>query len=219
MNSKPRQRFLWPLHRNTARLEVSGDTHGRSLGTTLARRSLCGVFGFVLPLSLSTIGTAHALPPLVKAADLAQPNIEAFWREPGFLVCVPSQPGLPGQMPLEDSRPLQLPKDLESWTVIGQSCQAQPRHHTRLAGVPIEAAVSGDAIHPTVQLWMGGRPVAEALLGRPAKVCEIQIIEADAIQGLEIVVAWRLSNDQALRGFTIYRVPESLDPTPAGPPE
>ena len=135
------------------------------------------------------------------------------------MVGVPSLPDRPGLMPLEDNRPLKLPKDLEPWANIGQSCQDQPRHHTRLGGVPIEAVVSGDAIHPTVQLWMGGRPVAEALLGRPAQVCEIQIIEADAIQGLEIVVAWRLSSDQNLRGFTIYRVPESLDPTPVGPPE
>ena len=66
---------------------------------------------------------------------------------------------------------------------------------------------------------MGGRPVAEALLGRPARVCEIQIKEADDIMGPEILVAWRLTADEDIRGFTVYRVPESLDPTPVRPPD
>mgnify|MGYP003316239784 CR=1 FL=1 len=58
-----------------------------------------------------------------------------------------------------------------------------------------------------------------ALLGRPARVCEIQIKEADDIMGPAILVAWRLTADEDIRGFTVYRVPESLDPTPVRPPD
>ena len=211
--------FLWRTPRGTARLRVSGDTHGRNFGSTLARCGIHRLFGALLPLGLSVGQVAHALPPLVKAADLAQQDLQGFWRSGEFIVGMTHLPSRPALMPLEGSTPLSLPRDMSAWTDLGQTCEQTPRHHARLGGLPVESVVGGDYIPPTVELWMRGRPVAEALLGRPARVCEIQIAEADSIAGLEILVAWRLTADERIRGFTVYRVPESLDPTPVRPPE
>ena len=210
---------MWPSRTGGVTLQLSGDKNGRDLGSTFARCGVHWLLGFVLPLSLIIGRAAHALPPLVKAADLAQPELQGFWRDSAFMVGMPDLPNRPALMPLRNNRPMKLPHDLSGWTDVGLDCQRTPRHHARLGGVPIEAVMGGDAIHPTVELWMGGRPVAEALLGRPARVCEIQIKEADDIMGPEILVAWRLTADEDIRGFTVYRVPESLDPTPVRPPD
>ena len=210
---------MWPTQSGEAKLQLSGDKNGRDTGSTFARSGIHRLLGLVLPLSLSIGQAAHALPPLVKAADLAQPGLQGFWRDSAFMVGMPDTQSRPALMPLKGNKPLKLPHDLSNWVDIGVDCQRTPRHQARLGGVPIEAVVGGDAIHPTVELWIGGRPVAEALLGRPARVCEIQIKEADDIVGPEILVAWRLAADEDIRGFTVYRVPESLDPTPVRPPD
>ena len=213
------QRTVRRVRAVKARLSVSGGTHGRNIGSTLSGRRLHWMLGALLPLSLSFGQAAHALPPLVKAADLAQADLQGFWRNGEFMVGVPHLPARPALLPLQNNRPSNLPPDLSGWTVIGQSCDESPRHQDRLGGVTIEAAVGGDAMHPTVELRLGGRLVAEALLGRPAKVCEVHITDADAIVGPEILVAWRLGSAEDIRGFTVYRVPESLDPTPVSPPD
>ena len=213
------QRTVRRVRAVKARLSVSGGTHGRNIGSTLSGRRLHWLLGALLPLSLSFGQAAHALPALVKAADLAQPDLQGFWRSGEFMVGVPHLPARPALLPLQNNRPSSLPPDLSGWTVIGQSCNDSPRHQGQLGGVAIEATVGGDAMHPTVELRLGGRLVAEALLGRPATVCEVHITDADAIVGPEILVAWRLSSAEDVRGFTVYRVPESLDPTPVSPPD
>ena len=212
-------RFLWPMPRRAVRLGVSGDTHGRNSGSTLAGRRLHWLLGSLLPLGLTLDQSAQALPPLVKAVDVAQPNLQGFWRSGEFVVGMPHLPARPALRPLDGNRPLQLPEDMSIWTGIGQTCESSPRHKARLGGTSISAVVGGDALHPVVELRIGDRLVAEALLGRPATICEVKIMDADAIQGPEILVAWRLADDAQTRGFTVFRVPESLDPTPVRPPE
>ncbi len=81
--------------------------------------------------------------------------------------------------------------------------------------VPVEGRIGGTPAHPVVELHQSNRVVARNLLGRPADVCEIRIVQADAIPGLELIVAWRTSSSgKPVQGITVFRVPESLSNPP-----
>ena len=211
------RRFLWRVSKDPATLQWTGGSYGGDLGSALASRSIHWLLGIALSLSLT--GSAHALPPLMVAADTVRQDLEGFWKEGDFVVGVPSDPGRPGLRPLRGHSPIQLSSDMHDWTPIGKKCQDNPRSVGRFGGAPVEAIVTGDSMHPKVQLWMDGRPVAEALLGRPAEVCSLNIANADNIPGPELIAAWRINAPNPLIGFTVYRIPESLDPTPIRSPK
>jgi len=175
------------------------------------------MLGFVFPFCLST--HALALPPLVVAADVARPDLQAFWKDGDLLIGLPSEPGRPGQRPLQGHSPIQLPTNLSAWTAIGETCEKTPRGEGQFGGVAIEAVAAGDAMHPKVELWMHGRPVARTLLGRPATICALHVLNADSVQGPELITAWRMDSPNPIRGFTVYRIPEALDPTPIASPD
>ena len=152
------------------------------------------------------------------AADIASPELEGFWKKGHFFVGKPHEKGNPGIKPLQGHKPVQFPADLSTWTAVGETCQQEPKGVGQFGGSPIHALVAGDPMHPKIQLWMSNRPVAEALLGRPASVCSIHIGNADGIPGPEIITTWRTGAPNPTRGFTVFRVPEALDPTPVRSP-
>lgn len=180
-----------------------------------ARSRVHWLHRILLPFCLTT--PAAALPPLITAADVAQPNLQAFWK-PGVLwIGMPDKEGRPGIRPLVDTSPMVLPPSLEEWTAIGETCDRPPETQARFGGHPIEAIITGDEMHPIVRIIRNGRPIADSLLGRPATVCELRIVEADDLPGPELIAAWRTDGPNPVRGYTVYRIPEALDPTPASP--
>lgn len=168
------------------------------------------MYWFVFPLSLTF--HAHALPPLVAAADIAQPHVVAYHRPGEFWVGAPTQAGRPGLRPLDDLQPRTLPTNLEAFSLLGETCNNPPTDEALFGGRPVTASVVGDTLHPVVRLHRDGRPIAQSLLGRPAAVCSLHLVEADGVPGPELVVVWDLPT---VRGYTVYRVPEALDPTEA----
>ena len=203
---------MWPVPAVGATLRVGGGADGRDPSRIVAGRSLHRLLGLVLPLSLSL--PAAALPPLVVAADVARPGLKA-WVKPGkLMIGAPDDDGKPAICPLDGVSPLQVPATLDEWTVIGAECQTPPEAVSSFVGAPIKAIGAGDAMHPVVQLLIDGRPVAEGLLGRPANICALHIAEVDAIPGPELIAAWQIPGTPAIQGYTVYRIPEALDPTP-----
>ncbi|MEC9390342.1 MAG: hypothetical protein VX944_09730 [Myxococcota bacterium] len=164
------------------------------------------MYWLVLPFCLTR--AASALPPLVVAADIAQPDLNAYYRPSELWVGVASGDNRPGICPLNDLEPRTLPVHLDQYTTLGDTCQTPPTHRTEFGGNRVVVTVAGDALHPIIRLSQNNRPIAESLLGRPATVCSVHLIEADATPGPELVVVWDIDN---VRGVTVYRVPESLD--------
>ena len=71
------------------------------------------------------------------------------------------------------------------------------------------ATLTGTPQEPVVELRSGERVVAAAPVGRPARACDIAVLQADDLPGLEVVVVWRpLEADSPLRGLEVYHVPE-----------
>ena len=209
--------FLWRLSRFPVRLNLGGQFDGRNIGRTIVGSSLRGVFGLVLSFSLSP--PSSALPPLVVAADVARPELRGFWKPGDFIVGLPQQQGRPGVRPLTGPEPILLPTDTQTWTPIGEDCDPAPKATGQFGGSPVAVVVIEDPTHPKVQMWMNERPIAEALLGRPSTVCNILIANADSVPGPELIISWRIDSQKDLRGFTVLRIPEALDPTPIGSQE
>lgn len=156
------------------------------------------------------LSTAFAVPPLVQAADLAAPGMEVWWREGELLAGEPTQPGRPGLRPLSDLAPLALPVDLTGWTPLGDPCVPGATDHAMLDTVAVDADVIGDKEAPVIRLRAGQRLVASAALGRPAHICALRVVQADALPGLEIIVVWRpLEEDANLRGLVVYHIPDA----------
>ena len=192
-------------------MTAEGDNNVRTSRRAYARRRVHWIYRILLPICLTT--PAAALPPLITAADAAQPNLKSFWRPGVFWIGMPDKAGRPGMRPLVDTSSMVLPPSLESWTAIGETCQQPPAATSTFGGHPIEAVVAGDEMHPIIRLMRNDRPIADSLLGRPATICEIRIVEADAVPGPELIVAWRMDGPYPVQGFTVYRIPEALDPT------
>lgn len=157
---------------------------------------------------------AGAVVPLLPAADVADVGLKAWWRAGELVVGMPDQPGQPGLRPLVSLEPTALPADLSAWAAVGEHCVTDPESRGLVGGSPYKARVVGSGEGPVVQLLRQDEVVAANALGRPARVCEVLLAEADALPGLELVVAWRMelgTEGQELLGITVYRIPESLD--------
>jgi len=189
-----------------------GGNDVRTSRRAYARRRVHWMHRILLPLCLTT--PAAALPPLITAADVAQPKLQAFWKPGVFWIGMPDKAGRPGMRPLVDTSPMVLPPTIENWTTIGETCQDPPVAQSSFGGHPIKAIVAGDEMHPIIRLIRDDRPIADSLLGRPATICELRIVEADGLQGPELIAAWRMEGPNPVRGYTVYRIPEALDPTP-----
>jgi len=155
--------------------------------------------------------TALAAPPLMPAADVAEPGLQAWWKQGELLLGHPEQEGRPGLKPLVNLNPVVLPEDLAGWVRLGESCVPRPESSREVEGERLTASVTASTEGPVVQVLSGERVVAQNALGRPAQVCEVLLAEADAIPGPEVIVAWRmeLAGQADLRGITVFRVPET----------
>ncbi len=182
-------------------------TYSQSSTFTHCRLLLNSVLVWALASSV-----ARALPPLVPAADVAQDDLQAWWKPGDLVVGIPCEKGRPGMRPLVDLQPRKMPQNAADWTVIGTDCPAPTQASSTYCGHPIQAEVTGDKLHPKLRLLINGRVVAENLLGRPAVVCELHIGDADAVVGPELIVSWRPEKQSSLRGLTVYRIPEALHP-------
>ena len=155
------------------------------------------------------LSVALAAPPLVPAADLASPGLEVWWRDGELLAGVSGQSGRPGVRPLVDLAPIALPQDLSGWTRIGAICRTNPTATATLGELPVVATLTGTPQEPVIELRAGERIVASAAVGRPARACDIAVLQADSLPGLEVVVVWKpLEADSPLRGLEVYHVPE-----------
>ena len=151
------------------------------------------------------------MPPLMPAADVAQAELVGWWREGELLVGVPTAPDRPGMRPLTSLAPMPLPTDLSGWEPIGHSCAEHPRGVAAIEDSPVEGRVGGTDDHPVVELIRGDRVVARNALGRPAEICEIRIVQADSLPGLELIIAWRApGKGPSIQGITVFHIPESL---------
>lgn len=157
------------------------------------------------------LSVALAALPLMPAADVAEPGLQAWWRPGELLLGHPDQEGRPGIKPLVGLTPLVLPEDLTAWVRLGETCVSRPESSREIDGSRLTASVTASAEGPVVQVQSGDRVVAQNALGRPAQVCEVLLADADTIPGPEVIVAWRmeLTGQAELRGYTVYRVPET----------
>ncbi|NOY25449.1 MAG: hypothetical protein GXP62_06205 [Oligoflexia bacterium] len=161
---------------------------------------------------LVVCGVARATPPLVPAADVAEVGLHAWWRSGELVMGLPDREGRPGLRPLDSLVPVVLPDDLHEWAAVGETCVTRPESGGEIDGQRVLAKVRATAQGPVIELLAGDQVLAENALGRPAQVCEVLLVQADKLPGLEVIVAWRmeLGPDQpGLRGLTVYRVPET----------
>jgi hypothetical protein len=188
---------------------MSAQTHGPAWVLVLTCTLLLGSFSTKV----------NALPPLVLAADIAQDELQVWWKPGDLMVGMPNESGRPAMRPLIDLQPRTLPKSAAGWTLFGEACPAPKQIDGVFCGHPVRAELTGDALHPKLRLLIDGRAVAENLLGRPAVVCSLHIGEADTVVGPELIVSWRPEKESTIRGLTVYRIPEALHPPCGSPPD
>lgn len=163
-------------------------------------------------LLLAALAPARAAPPLVLVADVAEEGLRAWWRAGELVVGKPAEPGRPGLRPLSSLLPAVLPDDLDRWAEVGEDCVPHPESQADLEGQRVTARVLATSEGPLIQLVVGETLLAENAIGRPVRICEVLLAEADALPGLEVIVAWRMERAPGpgeLRGLTVYRVPET----------
>lgn len=152
----------------------------------------------------------HATPPLVLAADVAETGLRVWWRPGDLLIGPPAGDPRPGMRPLCGPAEVAIPTEISGWTALGATCPGVLAHTFNLDGEPATATPEGTWEAPVIRLRSKGRVIAEAPLGRPGRVCEIAVGEADAVPGLEVMVTWRLGEGASeLRGLNIYRIPDT----------
>lgn len=195
----------------------TGVPNVRAIGRAFSCSRIHWLFGVFL--SFSVTPAALAIPPLLPAADIAQPDLQAWWKHGDFIVAVPDSPSKQAMRPLVSPAPIILPSALGTYERLGVQCQDPPQATGIYGGIPIVGVISGDSMNPRVQVLRNGRPIAENLLGRPAAICEMRLVQADTVPGLELIVGWQINTEfKPIKGFTIYRIPEALDPSPRKPP-
>jgi hypothetical protein len=197
---------------------LRGVLYVRTIGRIVSRRGIYWLSGVFLSFCISP--AVEAVPPLVPATDVAQPNLQAWWRPGDFIVGVDGSPGQPAMRPLVNVTPMVLPIDISNYEKLGVECQDDVRAEGEFGGQPIAGSIAGDPMNPQIQITREGRLIAENTLGRPASICEIRIVQADHVPGLELIVAWKIDAESSpIHGFTVYRIPEALDPTPQRQPK
>jgi len=171
---------------------------------------ICGAPVSVLLLASSV---AAATPSLEPAADVAEPGLRTWWRPGELVVGVPGRSDRSALRPLVDPTPTALPSDLSSWTELGTSCTEAPEARLAVGGRTLRAVVHAPGAERIVQLKVGEAVIAQQTLGRPVTPCALHLGQADALAGLELMVAW-VTADETVRGLTVFRVPEAaLAPT------
>ena len=159
---------------------------------------------------LLLLATALAAPPLIRAAEVAEEGLRVWIRQDNLLVGVPSDPDRPGLRPLVSMAPIKLPPNLTEETALGHPCEDQSEEVGLLQGEKVVVAVRGPPDRPLVQLHSEGRLLAENVLGRPARVCAVRLVQVDDMPGPEVVVVWRPRNEDApVRGVSVFHIPET----------
>ena len=157
-------------------------------------------------IGLSSALGATALPLVT---DVADRQLGAWWRAGELMVGVEAE-GI-ALRPLVGPDPISLPQDLSAWQVIGASCADAPQATFTLGERVVVARAVGSAEQPRVQLVVDDEVRAEGSLAPPAVPCEIVVAQLDPLPGLEILVAWRAGDgDAVVRGLSIFRAPVSL---------
>lgn len=135
------------------------------------------------------------------------------WAKDGDLlagnIAVPDRPGI---RPLTTPPThLPIPDDLGEWTELGQECTVRAAAQSAGPDGYVVTVVTLPTSAQQVQLTQHGVLLAENSLGRPVDICSIDILSADDIPGLEIVIIWQVEDEaQLLRGLSVFRIPETV---------
>jgi hypothetical protein len=152
-------------------------------------------------------GPARAVPPLVQAVEVADQGLSGWWKEGDFLVGRPDDPARPAMRPLLGPGETTLPQSLTGWTPLGETCEATPKAQGAWGELPLEARIEPSPSLPIVSVYASDRLVSQQALTKPVTVCAVVMVQADAVPGPEVIVAWRM--DQ-VHGFTVFHVPEAV---------
>ena len=164
-------------------------------------------------MKLGLLALALSAPPLMPVLDLAEPGVVAWWREGELLVGVPGREGRPGLRPLVDLSPITLPEDLTAFELLGADCAEGPVSSAAatIDGHPVRLEVTSAEGAPILRLLgQDDRVLATNTLGRPARICALRLVQADALPGLEAIVSWRTGEATAeVAGLSVFRIPET----------
>ena len=154
--------------------------------------------------------SAAAAPPLVFVMDTAEPGLRAWWREGDLLLAPKEGDPRPAIRPLAGKASVVVPADMTGWTALGETCNDNPHVDVDLDGVAAQVVAEGPWAEPKVRLLVGERVLAQARLGRPARLCDAHAGQLDGLPGPEVVVAWRFGDgDEEVRGITVFRIPDT----------
>ena len=178
-----------------------------------ALSQLSALGGFAA-LGLSVPHSAHAVPPLVLAAEVAGESVEIYVR-PGSLLLSQRKADTPGLAlrPLEGNGTSPLPADLDRWTAVPfGDCSGAPSFRWKRQAQQLVARVTGEWTAPMIEVTVDESVVAMAPLGRPARVCALHVADLDHIPGEEILVLWQTTPEASKsRGLTVMRVPATAN--------
>jgi len=168
--------------------------------------------GIAVVVGLAT-HEAHAVPPLIVAAEVAGESVEVYVRPGGLLVSQKSASPAVALRPLEGEGTTPLPADLDRWKPLSfGGCDGAPSFRWKRGERQATARVTGEWTAPVVELVVDGTVVAMGPLGRSAHVCAVHVSDVDDIPGEEILLLWQTTPEASTtRGLTVMRVPATAD--------
>ena len=162
-------------------------------------------------LALASLQTAFAASPLVPAYETLDCALRAWWRPGDLFVAPGAGDPRPGLHPLGSAVEAAAPPAGDGWQRIGERCEPAASATFDLRGQTATVRLEGPWSAPLLRVRVGERIAAEQSLGHPAHLCALQVVEADATPGLEILLLWRAMPEVAVaQGLTVFHLPEAL---------
>ena len=181
------------------------------------------VFFYFFILQNVLLDDAIALMPLLPILDIADKELEFWYKDGQFLVGIKEKSmAIDPFTEIVPPSPQEIPKDISTWDSIGKLCDRklkkrfkidQVQYEVILKEVPMKKGLEfGSLVERTgffeIQLYRDGLFMAQNSIPRPIEPCTITLLDVDQFVGEDILISWSYATD--IKGMIIYSIPDSV---------
>jgi hypothetical protein len=155
---------------------------------------------------------AHSNHPLLQSTEIIDEGLDLYWKEGQIMVVSQSNKTAyyPFGSPPQKLQP--LPSSFDDWKQLESTCvpdQKSISSKVITRDVEFTAEAKSTDIGIQVQWSMKDNVLSDGMIMQQAIPCGIYILQADALEGLEIIVVWKF--EPKLEGITIFRIPDTVN--------
>jgi hypothetical protein len=181
------------------------------------------VFLCLFILQNIVLNDAIALMPLLPILDIADKDLEFWYKDGQFLVGIKEKSkAIDPFTEIVPPNPQEIPKDISTWNSIGKACDKKLKKHFKIDQVQYEVILKeipmkeglefGSLVEGTgffeIQLYRDGLFMAQNSIPRPIDPCTITLLDVDQFVGEEILISWSYATN--IKGMIIYSIPDSV---------